>query len=308
MLSDGNHLSAAASAAPPVLMQSLIAKASVLIEALPYIQDFADSAVLVKFGGSAMEDPEVTKSVLRDIAFMASAGMRPIIVHGGGKAITAAMKKQQIEAKFINGLRYTCDKTIKVVDQVMHQEINPQLVQWLRQCGANPVPVSGKDVLRARRINSRNQDTGEEIDLGFVGEVINVDTPQIEWIMQRRKIPVITPLACDMNGQIYNINGDMAACVIAAKLQVRKLVFLSDVPGVLRNQDDPETLISTIKVKQIDQLAEEGVISGGMLPKLHSAAQAIEAGVEKVHMIDGRLKHSLLLEIFTDHGIGTEIV
>ena len=289
-------------------MQQLIAKASVLIEALPYIQDFANSVVLVKFGGSAMEDPEVTKSVLRDIAFMASAGMRPVIVHGGGKAITAEMKKRQIESRFINGLRYTCEKTISVVDDVMHHDINPSLVQWLADCGANPAPISGKDVLRARKITTQNQETGETVDLGFVGEVINVDTPQIIWAMERRQIPVITPLACDMNGQVYNINGDMAACVIAAMLKVRKLVFLSDVPGVLKDQNDPQSLISTIQAKDIPELAANGVISGGMLPKLQSAAQAIAAGVGKVHMIDGRLKHSLLLEIFTDHGIGTQIV
>ena len=289
-------------------MQQFIAKASVLIEALPYIQDFANSVVLVKFGGSAMEDPEVTKSVLRDIAFMASAGMRPVIVHGGGKAITAEMKKRQIESRFINGLRYTCEKTISVVDEVMHQDINPCLVGWLAECGANPAPLSGKDVLRARKITTRNHETGEAVDLGFVGEIINVDTPQIHWVMERKQIPVITPLACDMNGQVYNINGDMAACVIAAMLKVRKLVFLSDVPGVLRDQNDPKSLISTIPAKDIPELAAAGVISGGMLPKLQSAAQAIAAGVGKVHMIDGRLKHSLLLEIFTDHGIGTQIV
>jgi acetylglutamate kinase len=255
-----------------------------------------------------MEDPEVTKSVLRDIAFMASAGMRPVIVHGGGKAITAEMKKRQIESRFINGLRYTCEKTISVVDEVMHQDINPSLVGWLAECGANPAPLSGKDVLRARKITTRNHETGEAVDLGFVGEVINVDTPQINWVMERKQIPVITPLACDMNGQVYNINGDMAACVIAAMLKVRKLVFLSDVPGVLRDQNDPKSLISTIPAKDIPELAAAGVISGGMLPKLQSAAQAIAAGVGKVHMIDGRLKHSLLLEIFTDHGIGTQIV
>ncbi|OQC15679.1 MAG: Acetylglutamate kinase [Lentisphaerae bacterium ADurb.Bin082] len=289
-------------------MQHLIAKASVLIEALPYIQDFAKSVVLVKFGGSAMEDPEITQSVLQDIAFMASAGMRPIVVHGGGKAITAEMKKRQIESHFINGLRYTCEKSISVVDEVMHRDINPSLVKQLAACGANPAPMSGKDILRARKITTRNQETGEPIDLGFVGEVINVDTPQINWVMERGQIPVITPLACDMDGQVYNINGDMAACVIAAMLKVRKLVFLSDVSGVLKDQDDPKSLISTIRIQDIPSLAAEKVISGGMLPKLQSAAQAIAAGVDKVHLIDGRLKHSLLLEIFTDHGIGTQIV
>lgn len=289
-------------------MKELIAKAEVLLEALPYIQQFHGALVLIKFGGSAMEDPEVTARVLKDVTFMASAGIRPIIVHGGGKAITAELKRMEIPTRFVNGLRYTCERTISVVDRVLHNSVNADLVSMLRSFGANAVPVSGKDVLRCHRITSKDKETGAELDLGFVGEVVNVDVQQIKWILDREEMPVITPLACDMNGQIFNINADMAACVIAAQLKVRKLVFLSDVPGVLRNPEDSESLISTIPANTIDDLAKEGVISGGMLPKLHSAAKALEAGVSKVHLIDGRLPHSLLLECFTDKGIGTQIL
>ena len=168
--------------------------------------------------------------------------------------------------------------------------------------------MSGKNVLRGQRITTKDKETGEKLDIGHVGKVVNVDALQIKWLLERGRIPVIAPLACDMDGQVYNVNADMAACVIAAQLKVRKLVFLSDVPGVLRNPKDESSLVATIKVGDIPHLAEEGVISGGMIPKLNSAAEAIRAGVGKVHLVDGRLRHSLLLEIFTDHGIGTEIV
>mgnify|MGYP000915474584 FL=1 len=290
-------------------MEKIIAKAGVLVEALPYIQQFNRKVILVKFGGSVIDDENLMHSILRDIAFMAAAGMQPVIVHGGGKAINAELKTMSIEPQFINGLRYTCDRTIKVVDRVLHKVINASLVRFLRrECGTDAVAVSGKNILRCERITTTDKDSGKELDLGFVGKVVNVDTPQLDWILKRRQIPVITPLACDQNGQIFNINADMAACVIATQMKVCKLVFLSDVPGVLKNPADPSTLVSTIHCRDIAGLAEQGIISGGMLPKLHSAAEAIAAGVEKVHLIDGHLQHALLLEIFTDQGIGTQIV
>jgi len=290
-------------------MEKIIAKAGVLVEALPYIQQFNRKIILVKFGGSVIDDENLMQGILRDIAFMAAAGMQPVIVHGGGKAINAELKTLAIEPQFINGLRYTCERTIKVVDRVLHDVINASLVRFLRQeCGTDAVAVSGKNILRCERITTTDKDSGKELDLGFVGKVVNVDTPQLDWILKRRQIPVIAPLACDQNGQIFNINADMAACVIAAQMKVCKLVFLSDVPGVLKNPTDPSTLISTIRCRDIAGLAQQGIISGGMLPKLHSAADAIAAGVEKVHLIDGHLQHALLLEIFTDQGIGTQIV
>ena len=210
-----------------------------LVEALPYIQKFRDKIILVKFGGSAMEDPETVHGALRDIAFLAAAGLKPILVHGGGKAITAELKKQNIEAVFINGLRYTCAETIKVVDRVLHNPINAGLVQFLQNdCGAEAVAVSGKNILRCERITTHDRETGEERDLGFVGAVVNVDTAQINWILNRRQIPVITPLACNMNGQVFNINADMAACVIAAQIKLpNRILAMYRSPA---NPEDPK--------------------------------------------------------------------
>jgi len=289
-------------------MEQLIEKAGVLIEALPYIQDFRNSVVVVKFGGSAMEDPACTHGVLRDIVFMECAGMKPVIVHGGGKAISARLAAAGIPTRFINGLRYTCEKTIRMVDEVLHQEVNAELVRTMNELNGKGTPVSGKNVLRAERVRSTDPATGEPVDLGFVGQVVNVDTEQLRWVIARGEVPVITPLGTDMDGQVYNINADMAACEIAAQLRARKLVFLSDVPGVLRDPKDESSLISTIRADQVDALIGDKVISGGMIPKIRSAVAALRAGTGKVHMIDGRLQHSLLLEIFTHRGIGTQIV
>ena len=290
------------------MMDKIIAKADVLLEALPYIQQFHGSVILVKFGGSAMENPDVRNSVLRDIAFMCAAGMRPIIVHGGGKAINAELPARGIAPKFINGLRYTDGATIDVVDKVLHQ-VNSELVAFLAgQCGTPVSGVSGKDILRGHRISGTDPATGAPVDLGQVGEVINVDTRQLQWILDRGQLPVIAPLAVNMDGTVFNVNADMAACVIAAQMKVRKLVFLSDVPGVLADPHDESTLISTIHAGELEPFIAEGVVSGGMIPKLRSAVQGLNAGIGKVHLVDGRLRHALLLEIFTDHGIGTQIV
>ena len=289
-------------------MEKLIEKAAVLIEALPYIQKFRDNVVVVKFGGSAMENPDMTRSVIRDIVFMECAGMKPVVVHGGGKAISARLEREGIPTRFINGLRYTCAQTIRVVDDVLHNLVNASLVYMMKELDGKPCAVSGKDVLRATRVTTTDPDTGAEADLGFVGRVVNVDTEQLRWVLDRGEVPVITPLARDLNGQIYNVNADMAACEIAARLRADKLVFLSDVPGVLRDPADESSLISTIRRDQVEPLINEGVLSGGMVPKIRSAARALDAGTRKIHLIDGRIRHSLLLEIFTDSGVGTQIV
>jgi acetylglutamate kinase len=289
-------------------MERLIERAAVLIEALPYIQEFRNSLVLIKFGGSAMEDPGTTHSVVRDVVFMECAGMKPVIVHGGGKAISAQLKAEGVPTRFVNGLRYTCERTIGVVDRVLHEQINAELVRMMAELNGKPCAVSGKNVLRAERETTADPATGQPIDLGLVGRVVNVDSAQLRWIINRGEVPVITPLACDLNGLVYNVNADMAACVVAAQMKVDKLVFLSDVPGVLRDPSDDTSLISTIGRGDVEGLIRDGVISGGMVPKVRSAAAAIDAGVSKVHMIDGRIRHSLLLEIFTDRGVGTQIV
>ena len=287
---------------------SLINKADVLNEALPFIQEFKDSIAVVKFGGSAMENPELTKKTMRDIVLLEAIGMKMVVVHGGGKAISARLKELGVETRFINGLRVTDDATIKVVDDVLHNNTNKSLVEGITTVGGRGVSISGKKILRAEKLWSKDAATGEPLDIGYVGKVVAVDVNPILDALKYKFIPVITPLAMDFHGQTYNINADTAACEIAMALKARKLVFLSDVPGILRDPKDESTLISVIHTSEVDGLVSEGVLSGGMLPKIQSSVNAIKAGTKEVHMIDGRTPHSLLLEIFTNSGIGTEIL
>ena len=286
---------------------SLIEKADILSEALPYIQKFRGSTLLIKFGGSSMEDPELVRSTMRDVVLLECIGFRPIVVHGGGKAISAELKRQDIPVRFVNGLRHTCERTIRVVEQVLG-EINRSLVEMGRDAGGRLVGISGTEFLKAERIKSVDPATGEEQDVGFVGDVVSVDPEPIRRAMEQGFIPVLTPLGLGADGQIYNINADTAACRIAAALKTRKLVFLSDVPGILRDPADESTLIPTIRTPEIPRLIAEKVISGGMLPKIESCVRALESGINKVHLIDGRILHTLLLEIFTDRGVGTQIL
>lgn len=289
-------------------MKKLIDKAAVLIEALPYFQKFRDAILVIKFGGSAMEDRTLIKQTMRDIVFMECVGMKPVVVHGGGKAISAKMKQMDIKTKFINGLRYTCDKTLSVVDDVLHNEVNQHLMNGIDEAGGKGKRISGKEFIKANRLFSPCPKTGKALDLGFVGEITAVETDVIHEAVDKNILPIIPPLGRDDTGQAYNINADTAACNIAEALRARKLVFLSDVPGILRDPEDETTLISSIKVSEVQRLIKEGIIFGGMIPKIHSAISALNAGVNKVHLIDGRMRHSLLLEIFTDSGVGTEIV
>lgn len=289
-------------------MEKLIGKASVLIEALPYIQKFRDSIVVIKFGGSAMESPDLTKRTMRDIVLLEAIGMKPVVVHGGGKAITAKLKKLDIPTRFVNGLRVTCERTIEVVDDVLHNDTNKALLEGITQIGGKGASLSGKKILRAKKIASKCPETGDDIDIGFVGEVISVDTEPILDALRHEVIPVIVPLATDFHGQPYNINADTAACEIAEALKARKLIFLSDVPGILRDPKDESSLISVIKTSEVEGLVSSGVISGGMIPKIKSCVHALDSGASEVHMVDGRIPHSLLLEVFTDSGVGTEII
>ncbi|MCQ2379564.1 MAG: acetylglutamate kinase [Victivallaceae bacterium] len=290
------------------MIDDVIAKAGVLVEALPYIQKFRNSIMLVKFGGSAMEDPELVRSAMCDVVMLEAIGVKPVIVHGGGKAISAELKKLGIPVKFVFGLRYTCDQTIKVVDDVLHNVVNKNLVELGEICGGRLVGISGKQVLRAKRTMAKDPTTGELQDIGFVGEVEGVNAAPIMNSIERGMIPVVTPLGIGKDGTIYNINADVAASKIAQGLHARKLVFMSDVPGILADKDDPKSVIPTIVTSDIQKLIADGVLSGGMLPKIASCVEALESGINKVHMIDGRVLHSLLLEIFTDTGIGTQIV
>jgi len=289
-------------------MDSSIAKADTLLEALPYIQKFRNALIVVKFGGSSMESPDLVKSTMRDIVLMECIGFKPIVVHGGGKAISAELKRQNIPVKFVNGLRHTCERTIKVVDDVLHNQVNRNLVELARSFGGPAVAISGKSILTAEKICSKDPVTGEEQDIGFVGGITSVDAAPIQAALAAGQIPVITPLGRGRDGQIYNINADIAACQIAEAVHARKLVFLSDVPGVMRDPADEASVIPTIRTDRIPELIREKVLTGGMLPKINSCVHALEAGINKVHMIDGRVRHTLLLEIFTDEGIGTQIV
>ncbi|MBM4147829.1 MAG: acetylglutamate kinase [Lentisphaerae bacterium] len=286
----------------------LIRKAAVLIEALPYIQRFRNEIVVVKLGGSAMEDKSHVESVLRDVAFMECVGMRAVVVHGGGKAISRGMDRHGIKPSFVRGHRVTCERTIRIVEQVMKEELNPYLVSVLGGMGANAVGMNGEDVLRVVRKTHLDEKTGELLDWGFVGEPGDVDTGPILSALDSGAVPVMTPLGRGPDGKVHNVNADSAAAAVAKALHARKLVFLSDVPGVLRDPEDETSLLSTLKVGDVERLVQEGVISGGMLPKIQGCIDAVHAGVRKVHMVDGRMPHSILLEVFTDEGVGTEIM
>lgn len=283
-------------------------KANALIEALPYLQAFRSKTILIKMGGSAMEDPELVANVMRDIVFLEVAGINPIVVHGGGKAISAAMEKAGIEAKFINGQRYTSDEAIDIVSLVLSNEINPYLVRLIRDFGGKAVGIPGADIFLGEKMKPLRAD-GQSVDLGRVGEVIGCQLAHMDTAHKAGIVPVISPLASELaTGKPLNINADLAAAALAKELRVSKLVYLSDVPGLLRDPKDQTSLIRSINRAEVDEHIANGSISGGMIPKVRSAVDALNAGVKKVHFVDGRLPHALLLEIFTDGGIGTEII
>ncbi len=289
-------------------MQAYIEKADTLIEALPYIQDFRGALVVVKVGGSVMEDRAGLERLLTDVAFMATVGMKVALVHGGGKAISRAMERSGIESRFMQGLRVTCEKSIAVVEEVLKREVNAGVVRLLRAHRANARPLHGDWIFTAARKSGVDPQSGAALDWGYVGEPVSVDGQTVTEMLDAGLLPVVTPLGIAADGQIYNMNADVAAAALAKAIRARKLAFISDVPGLLRDVADPASLISTLTVGQAAALRREGIVGGGMLPKLESCVEAIRAGVGKVHLIDGRMPHSLLLEIFTKKGVGTEIV
>jgi acetylglutamate kinase len=289
-------------------MQQMIEKASVLIEALPYIQKFRGDTVVVKFGGSIMESEIGYRNILKDVAFMECVGLQPVIVHGGGKSVSKKMREAHIQPNFVQGLRVTDEKTITVVESVLNNEVNPHLVEIIKNYGGKAHGIHGEDIIKVKKHVGVDPQTGEQLDWGFVGKVIYVDVEPIKAFLKADIIPVITPLGRGEDGHLYNVNADDVANAVACALQARKLVFLSDVPGLLRDINDPTSLISTLSLKEVEDLIERGIISGGMLPKIGGAVDALKAGVSKTHIIDSALPHSLLLELFTDKGVGTEIV
>jgi len=284
-------------------------KAEVLLEALPYIQKFRGSTFVVKYGGSFMDDPnpEGRDRVATDIAFLAAVGIQVVVVHGGGKAITRAMETAGIKSEFRGGMRVTDAATVKIVEETLNKEINGQICDSLRCRGANPLGMPGNHVNLCEKLLSADE-AGNPIDLGFVGDIKFVKAKLIKKALADGFLPVVSPIALDGDDQPYNTNADVAAAAIANSLRARRLIFMSDVPGLLADPKDPSTLIATLKVGEVDELKKKGVIAGGMIPKVDSAVKALKEGVRRVHFIDGRVPHSLLLEVFTDKGVGTEIV
>ncbi|MBE6382401.1 MAG: acetylglutamate kinase [Lentisphaerae bacterium] len=275
-------------------------KAAVLTDALPYIVDFRGSVVLVKIGGSVMEVERNLDSLMNDVAFMRAVGMKVVIVHGGGKAISKAIKDSGHEPLFVQGQRVTDEQTMEIVRRTLNNVVNTDLVRRLQEKGVNARPLHGNWMFGARKI--------VEPDRGYVGEVVSVDFRAVNEMLDAGIIPVVTPLATGIaDNHLYNVNADIAAAALAKALKVRKFALVSDVPGLLRDPEDPSTLLSTLHLDSVRKLKETGVISGGMLPKIESCEDAIRNGVRKVHLVDGRMAHSLLLEIFTREGVGTEI-
>jgi acetylglutamate kinase len=286
-------------------------KAAVLAEALPYLQRFRGKTFLIKIGGSAMDDEELLSTLMRDIVFLEVAGINPILVHGGGKFISAAMEKAGLEAKFVGGLRVTSPEAIAIVEETLGGTINPKLVELINNHGGRATGIPGTGVFKARRIKARSgtaSGSDEEIDIGRVGEVDHCLTDDVLYATTSEIVPVISPLGSELEtGKPLNINADLAAAALACTLKPAKLVYVSDVPGLLADSADPDSLIPTVTPDEAHGMIESGVISGGMIPKINSALEALEAGVDKVHFVDGRVPHTVLLEIFTEQGIGTQI-
>ena len=283
-------------------MEQSIHKASVLVEALPYIRQFAGKTVVIKYGGSAMEDPRIRMTTAQDVVLMKYVGMNPVIVHGGGPAINQMLKRLSVDTQFHQGRRITDDATIEVVEMMLSGTVNKDVVSLLNQAGGSAVGLSGKDanLLLARKITFE-----DGADIGHVGEIAEVNTQIIGVLSSAGMIPVIAPVATDPYGGTWNVNADTAAGEIAAALNAEKLVFLTDTPGLLRDKDDPRTLIHQLKGNEVAQLTKEGIIAGGMIPKVQACIRALNAGVARTHIVDGRVPHALLLEIFTDKGLGT---
>jgi len=289
-------------------LDTTINKAATLIEALPYLQSFRGHTFLIKMGGSAMEDPNLVRKVMRDIVFLEVAGINPVVVHGGGKAISAAMKEAGLDAQFIGGFRVTTPEAIDIVQKTLSGTITPNLVSMISEFGGKASGFPGTNVFVGKRIQATDDD-GQKVDIGRVGEAIGCDLEAIQEAIDNEHVPVISPLAAEQGTEKpLNVNADLAAACLAKALRATKLVYLSDVPGILADRDDPTTLIPSINHGEAAEFIADGTISGGMLPKINSALDSLDHGVGKVHFIDGRTPHSLLLEIFTHSGIGTEIV
>ena len=283
-------------------MREAIKKSEVLIEALPYIKKFFEKVVVIKYGGAAVDEKGIDPAVLEDIVFMNYAGMKPILIHGGGPLISKFMKKAGIEPVFIRGRRVTDRESIYIIDKALHS-INQQIVRTLKELGAKAFGLSGREngLIKVKKMKT-------EADLGFVGEVTSVDATIVKQLIEDNIIPVIYPLGIARDRNLYNVNADDVASEIAVALKAEKFVLLTNVRGVMNDKDDPKTLYNTLKVRDVSALVKKKIIYGGMIPKAASCVNAIKGGVKKAHILDASIPHALLLEMFTDKGIGTEIV
>jgi len=285
-------------------MKKLVERAELLMEALPYIQLFKNKTIVVKYGGSAMGDDDTVESILLDITLLKYVGMHPIVVHGGGIAVNEMLRKLNVESKFHNGLRITDDDTIDVASMVLIGQVNTNLVAMLNKMGAQAVGLSG---ISAKLIEAEKMAPVDGVDLGHVGHVTKINVKLLEAMMKLDYIPVIAPIGIGPDGEKYNINADTAAGEVAAALKAEKIVFMTDVDGIQTNQKDPKTLLNRFSASQGLELIEKGIVQGGMLPKLQACMRAVESGVDRAHIINGNISHSLLLEVFTDTGIGTMV-
>jgi len=283
-------------------MEEAIRKSKVLIEALPYIKKFFNKVVVIKYGGSALHDREVRSSVLQDIVFMRYAGMKPVLVHGGGPDINRRLEEENIKTRFVDGLRVTCERSMGVVDSVL-MAINGELVEEINYHGGEAFGLSGKE---NNMIQTVQREASEP--LGFVGSVSAIDTTILKRLIDTNIIPVVCPVGKGKDNKLYNINADEAASNIAVALDAEKFVLMTNVRGVMKDREDPETLFHSLTLEAVNLLIEEGVIAGGMLPKVRACLHALEGGARKAHVVEASLPHALLLEIFTDKGIGTEII
>jgi len=286
-------------------VKEYIEKANILSEALPYFRKFYGKTVVIKYGGSAMEDERIREKTAADIVLMKYVGMNPVVVHGGGKAITDIMARMGKQAVFHKGMRVTDSETMDIVEMVLVGRVNKEVVSLINQAGGKAVGISGKD---GELIRSSKYVPAADVDIGHVGEVQRINPDIIRSLEQNGYIAVVAPVGVGDDGETFNINADSVAGEIAAALEAEKLVLLTDTPGILRERGDDSSLVSTIQLSEIEDLTSSGVIDGGMIPKVEACRRALRAGVKKTHIIDGRILHALLLEIFTDKGIGTQII
>jgi acetylglutamate kinase len=290
------------------IMQDAISKADTLIEALGWIRQFRDKTIVIKLGGSVLDNGDMLRHILLDILFMETVGLRPVVIHGGGARINAAMKEAGIEPRFVQGRRYTDAATLEIVERVLAEETNEYIAEQFEKIGGRAMTLNFKStpVLFGQRLTLTEMD-GSTTDLGFVGEVTDVERLVIDNLCYAGQVPFIPSMCLTADGQKLNVNADTAATKLATELNAEKLVFLSDVPGVLSDPQDPSTLISSLNRKKTEEMIASGKISGGMIPKVEACLETLKQGVKKIHIVDGRIRHSLLLEVYTSSGVGTVI-